>query len=261
MAIGKTNAAGGAGLNFAVKRYDTEMDMLATTPKENTVGVISTVEMTDWIIDANQPENPTEGMIWISVGTQSAVEFNALKKNGIMIYPMSAKQHVGGAWVNKTTKSYQSGVWSDWWNGELYTPGEQYETVTGGWSNVGYNRDGVSDNVSMATLSSTGIKFDSSNSGGSFSAAGTQKKIDLSEYNYLEVNGTLTSKNGNYGLVIRVLTSKNFYPTPAAMATCNTVGDFSIKIPLTGLNDEYYILIATDGITGIVGEVNEVRLT
>lgn len=55
-----------------------------------------------------------EGTVWISTGTSSTVPFNALKKNNITVYPMSAKQYVNGAWVNKTAKTYQGGKWVDW---------------------------------------------------------------------------------------------------------------------------------------------------
>lgn len=55
-----------------------------------------------------------EGTVWISTGTSSPVPFNALKKNSVMVYPISAKQHVSGAWVDKEAESYQGGEWHDW---------------------------------------------------------------------------------------------------------------------------------------------------
>ena len=53
----------------------------------------------------------TEGMVWIATGTTSTVEFNALKKNGITVYPLGAKQYVSGAWVDKIAKIYQDSGW------------------------------------------------------------------------------------------------------------------------------------------------------
>lgn len=55
----------------------------------------------------------TEGMVWIATGTTNTVEFNALKENGIMVYPMSAKQYVSGAWMDKIVKIYQGGAWAE----------------------------------------------------------------------------------------------------------------------------------------------------
>lgn len=101
----------GVELNFDVERYSTEAEILAATPAENTIGIISTTEMTGWIIDANQPEELTEGMVWISVGTSSAVEFNALRKNGLQVYPLSAKQYISGACVSIIAMLYQGGEW------------------------------------------------------------------------------------------------------------------------------------------------------
>jgi hypothetical protein len=56
------------------------------------------------------------GQVWISTGSSSPAQFNSLKKNNITLCPLSAKQYVGGAWVDKTAKSYQNGAWVDWWN-------------------------------------------------------------------------------------------------------------------------------------------------
>lgn len=121
---------GGTSLNFDVKAYATEEALLAATPKENTIGVITTTEITGWVFSATEPENPSEGMVWISTGSSSAVEFNALKKNGIQVYPLSAKQYVSGAWVDVTAMSYQGGEWVEWWNGEVYEEGVQHLPLT-----------------------------------------------------------------------------------------------------------------------------------
>lgn len=55
-----------------------------------------------------------EGTVWFPVGTSSPVAFSATKKNPVMVYPLSAKQHVSGAWVDKEAESYQGGEWHDW---------------------------------------------------------------------------------------------------------------------------------------------------
>lgn len=55
-----------------------------------------------------------DGMVWISTGASSPAEFNALKKNGIQVYPISAKQYVSGALVDIEGQIYQSGEWKVW---------------------------------------------------------------------------------------------------------------------------------------------------
>lgn len=109
MAKGFKHGAGGGGasLNFKVVGGTSA----PASPKENTVWVNTDVEITSWVFSVTEPENPSDGMVWISTGKTSPVAFNALKKNGIMVYPISAKQYVSGKWVSKEAKSYQNGAW------------------------------------------------------------------------------------------------------------------------------------------------------
>lgn len=100
---------GGANLNFKVVG-----NLQPTSPRENTIWLNTDQEITSWIFSAAEPETPEEGMVWFSVGTSSPVEFNALKKNAIQVYPLSAKQYVDGAWVTVTAMSYQGGEWVSW---------------------------------------------------------------------------------------------------------------------------------------------------
>jgi hypothetical protein len=107
--VSKLERAEGGGLNFKVVAGLTQ----PVSATENTIWV-KTEKMTGWIFDANQPENLTEGMVWIKVGTKSAVKFNALRKNGIQVYLISAKQYVSGASVDRSAEIYQSGSWKPW---------------------------------------------------------------------------------------------------------------------------------------------------
>ena len=84
-----------------------------SNPSENTIWVNTSVTITDWIFSATQPTKPTKDMVWISTGASSPVAFNALKKNSVIVYPISAKQYVSGAWVEKPTKIYRDDAWDD----------------------------------------------------------------------------------------------------------------------------------------------------
>ena len=109
MAIGRTNVGGGGGgLNFKVVGVSAQPG----NPKENTIWVNTDTEITSWAFSATEPESPVEGMVWIVTGTSSTVEFNALKKNGIQVYPVSCKQYVSGAWADRFAYVYQNGAWS-----------------------------------------------------------------------------------------------------------------------------------------------------
>lgn len=107
--------SGGAGLNFKVIDGTTE----PSNPKENMIWVNTDQEITSYIFSATEPESPIEGMVCFLIDTSSTVEFNALKKNGIQVYPISAKQYVSGAWVDATVKIYQDGEWVELYDGYL----------------------------------------------------------------------------------------------------------------------------------------------
>lgn len=125
----KAGSGGGAPLNFKVVGGTSA----PSNPKENTIWVNTAKEITGWHFSATQPENPVEGMVWFAVSTSSCeAEFNALKKNGIQVYPSSAKQYDSGAWVSVTAETYQGGEWVSW-SLYVYKMGEQSSAITGGW--------------------------------------------------------------------------------------------------------------------------------
>lgn len=101
---------GGTPLNFAVVDGTAE----PSSAVENTIWVNTPNKITGYYFENTQPANMAEGEVWIITGTPSSTEFNALKKNTIKVYPISAKQLVGGVLVDVTAKTYQNGVWEDW---------------------------------------------------------------------------------------------------------------------------------------------------
>jgi hypothetical protein len=108
--IGRTNAGGGsASLNFSVVGWLMPPNNL----KENTIRVKTEVPFSDWTLSFEKPSNPENGMIWIPISTRGRNVFNALKKNGIAISPMSAKQYVNGAWQAREAQIYIDGEWRD----------------------------------------------------------------------------------------------------------------------------------------------------
>lgn len=119
---------GGASLNFKVVG-----NPQPENPRENTIWLNTNTPIGAWYFSATQPENLAPGDVWFPVGTSSPAEFNALKKNGLQVYPMSAKQYVGGALVTVEAKIYQGSKWLDWWDGTVYHYGDSYDDFTGGW--------------------------------------------------------------------------------------------------------------------------------
>lgn len=128
MIINMAGGGGGAALNFKVVPGLTQPG----TASENTIWV-KTEKINNWYFSATQPEGLQKWDVWFTTGTKSDFAFNALRKNGLHVYPLSAKQMVNGALVNVEAKSYQNGAWVYWWNGELYDYGNEWERKTGGW--------------------------------------------------------------------------------------------------------------------------------
>lgn len=246
MIINMAGGGGGAALNFDVVRYATESELLAATPKENTIGIISTTEMTGWIIDVNQPENMTNGMVWISAGTASAVEFNALKKNGIQVYPLSAKQYINGEWVNKVAKSYQGGAWVEWVRViYLFNNGDQCTSITGGWVNANIGSNTIPPRVEGNKLvieSSGHANFSVCNSFDESNWA----KFKGEGYKYLCVNvSDYRTTGSNPVAYLRIMTSKT-NDTSIAQVAVTKPGLYSL--PITSITSGQPALITYNAI-------------
>lgn len=172
-------ASGGASLNFKIIPYATEEALLAATPAENTIGVITEHKITSWIFAPSEPTAPAEGMLWIAVGTGSAVGFNALKKNGIYLYLASCKQYVGGEWVNIGAYIYQGGAWVQFsaeWSGELFADGDEFIDITGGWT----VSDGGVYFTNKKTIENGLLVFEAQEGGsGAYAYMYTKNPIDL----------------------------------------------------------------------------------
>lgn len=132
---------GSSPLNFKIVAYATEEELVAATPPENTIGVVTTTPLNGWIFSSEEPtENLVDGLIWVQIDSSSDVAFNALKKNSMMVYPSISYQYLSGSWNELTTKSYLNNSWVDWyvWDGYLYNAGDECTDITGGWKSVAY---------------------------------------------------------------------------------------------------------------------------
>lgn len=167
---------GGAALNFKIIG-----NPQPETARDNTIW-IDTDDITSWTFSATQPETAEDGMVWIATGIASTTSFNALRKNAVMMYPLTAQQFVDGAWVEKTAKIYQGGEWKSFWNGQLYIRGDEFLPITGGWEpyfdSSWYKKGTFSKKEDRITLSGAVDTF---------IIAKPAKLIDLTHYNTIEV--------------------------------------------------------------------------
>ena len=219
--IFNVTGGGGAALNFKVVGYATKEELLAATPAENTIGIITEIPITGYHFGKEEPSPAAAGMVWITTGTRSPVEFNALKKNAIQVYPISAKQYISGAWVDKVAKSYQGGEWVEWFDGTVYdngkfAPGFSYVTKAG-------NTESWVDASTDAYLAATGR----------FGFIYLTPKIDMTPYTTL----TMKVKNGARVGVSSDGTESGLIAHTAAGATTET----EYTVDITDVNEEAYI--------------------
>lgn len=221
--------------------------------KENTIWV-DTDRINNYYFSATQPEGMVDYDVWFHVGTSSTVEFNALKKGGIQVYPLSAKQMVSGALVNKTAMSYQNGAWVKWIPmGALYYEGDERNTLTGGWEECPWiDGDYYAGSV---VRNERNIRIDAGDGNGKRNMYfNTSDPIDLSEYNRIEINVLsrtgLGNSDGYVGAYLYINIIKPYGDTP------ETDGYACIGIPSTGVfsldvsgfkTGKYYVVICCYG--------------
>lgn len=127
---------GGTPLNFKIVG-----NPQPDNPKENTIWVDVDAKIASWIFSAAQPEG-REGLLWIRIDSFSSAPFNALKKNSLIVYPLSARQYNSGTWEKVTAKSWQNGAWAEWIpENALYYHGDECVPVSGGWKARGWKNE------------------------------------------------------------------------------------------------------------------------
>ena len=195
----KHGGSGGASLNFNVKTYPSETELKADNPRENTIGVCTTTTMTSWVFSATEPKEPEVGMVWIQVGVSSIAEFNALKKNSLLVYPFGAKQYEGGKFVSKPSMIYQDAKWVEF-NTYLYNAGDEFTDITGGWMSEGKAYSSGSGTAPVVTRGETRItaKHNSTQLTGIFR---TSKAVDLTGVKTIKATGEFYNATGSDGNV------------------------------------------------------------
>lgn len=106
-------------LNFKVVGGTTQ----PTNPRENTIWINTDTGITSWTFSAEEPKNLSSGMVWFRIGASGSAAFNALKRNNIQVYPLSAKQYVDNSLTEKRAKIYKNGAWVDFIDEYILIPG------------------------------------------------------------------------------------------------------------------------------------------
>ena len=260
MSEGYIIGGGGGALNFRVIAVSSEL-LLPATAKENTIAVITDTAITSYVFSSTAPTSPAVGMVWFATGTASTVGFNAVKKNGLWVYPTGCQQYVSGAWVSKTAQTYQNGAWQNW-RTYLYANGDQYTDITGGWTTDGvvYGTDGVYTNGGISFTDTT-IRMTRQNVRGNIPAVSTVNKVDLSEFETLKVNFDLSV--GGTQFRIYASSSKSPYSSTAVASqffNANVGNDQTAILDVSGVNTPVYIVLCSFSGNEYVAFVQDIKI-
>lgn len=206
-----------------------------TNPQENTIWVNTNVAITAYSFKATPP-GVAEGRVWIQTGNSSNVMFDALKTNWLFVYPISAKQYVGGAWVFKPAKIYQSGSWHD-----LGTYIVQNGVAKVDFSGNLRNRSDV-----MTVTSKTGyldvVVQNSFNMG-----PATNQKMDVTNFSLLTLECDVVAIPNHIAVVLasalNASTSDALMKNIVASKATTQTGRQIIECNIEGYSGEYYVAV------------------
>jgi len=223
MIMNMVGGGGGGGLNFTVKAYKS-LDVRPASAAENTIAVITDTAIPEWAISSLEPDVQLSGMLWIYSGTSGAVQFNALKKNSIVIFPGSVMQFVDGAWKYVDAYIFQNGQWIQFalaWNGYYFDNGEQHSNITGGWTSDGYKYYNYT--MKASTLGATlGTRSSGANTA---SMIGTANPVDLTNVDTIYI--TVDTTHGSS--FFKVMSSKELSADDLSIGL--SVGELTIDVP------------------------------
>lgn len=240
---------GGALLNFNVVGGTAE----PAYPRDNIIWIKTGNKITSWFFSVTEPPMPEEGMVWIKTGTSAPASFDALKKNGIQICPLSAAQYIAGSWTDKTATSFQNGAWVSWAT-YLYNKGDFCESLTAGWEATQYARtSGHVDSAPGVTVGETDVTLQM---GGMYWANGknnhcsgtyfTADAIDVTGFSALKINVTKFTGGGAPRDIayIGVTSAKKDAYEKVAEVSFNTVGVASLNV--SEVTGPMFVYIALD---------------
>lgn len=174
------------------------------------------------------------GQVWISTGVSGFAEFNALKKNGIWVNPIFAKQYVSGSWVEKNAEIYHNGEWSELGSEAVYLL-KHFEVNPDDFEFQNYEKGYGSWTITSEKINITGKLF-------SFQKKAT---VDLTRFNtvHFRINCNST-KAGTFHLCASKNSLMGNYLTdlsaPAMVAPAAT-GEQELTLDVSNLTGLYYI--------------------
>lgn len=234
----------GASLNFKVVGGLTQ----PSDPAANTVWVNTNIKIPSWILSPTASAEVEEGAVWIRTGTAGKISFNALKKNGITIFPSACYQYSGGAWVSKSASIYQGEKWQDL-SVYLYDNGDEFVDVTGGWVATALRRASGSG-AKAPTIAKENGKLVMTGNAQNGGVVHTANKIDLSGGAVLKFDGALyPSATAGFWATLGVWSEfgSTYQDNLAAYHDTTAEETGEITVDISALSGEYYVGVALYG--------------
>jgi hypothetical protein len=146
--------------------------------------------------------------------------------------------------VERVAKSYQDGAWVDWWNGELYYNGNEYDFITGSWIPYKTSFPDLTAVEPKVTRNPSSIKIKISQDGGYGGALVTKNKVSFKGKKSLVFTGS-SSGEGNSRCCIRIwsqmATNFDTYKVAEYSFPSGGISDSTVRLDVNSLDGEYYV--------------------
>ena len=207
-------------------------------PAENTIWVSTDQAITGWVFSHNQPDSPSEGMVWITVDTKSDAAFDALVDNTLMVYPVLCKHYISGEWVLNKAHIFQNSSWVQFSNFALYI----FKSGLGALVEL---KKWAQKNASV-TISNDSIECSYTSDGGyHIVSIQTVNTIDVSNFKTLNIEANITGVNGANDENTRI-GRFGLYNGSSLIAEKNFAADNALvkyTIDISSITGSYYVLI------------------
>lgn len=243
-----TRRGGASPLDFTVVGGTTQPQ----DPKKNMIWVSTEAAVTDWCFSVSAPSEPSEGMVWIVTGVNESTAFNAVCENQLWVYVSGAYCYVSGEWKEMSVQWYDGSQWLSP-KTYLYSNGNQFSSVTGGWGSSGYSGGNSTGSIVVngCSIGSSSISFKGVQ-GSSTCLGGTLGAVDLTRYSKLYIDMQCTGfSQASY---VGVASSKYFtvWEFSNAIAKYRVGGNFArttIAIDVSSISGYCYIMFVGLGNT------------
>jgi len=224
------SGGGGGGLTLSVKAYET----LPETEKENTIAVITAMDIPNFVIISTEPQTKSTGTVWIN--TDGGGVSVAIDEDGIVtLFPAVCKQWDGSSWLGCDAYVYQNGVWVQFAADApvYFDDGDEFVGITGGWTTDIFTNSARPNKGAVSITNTLNINTANGNQAG---ILGTANKVDLTDVEAIYY--VCTTSSGSPSLSVL---SGTDVQTEKVATKATPLGSGSLDV--SSLSGKYYIAV------------------